>query len=510
MKILTNEQLREAIRRTAEAGGLRELDMIEHSAEAIAAEIAQRWRPNVRLVVFAGWGNNGADALETARLLAAQGYRPEIYLFNIKNMITPECRACRDRILQSPDSVTLYEIDGSENFSWPELDSNCLIVDGLFGSGLTKSLPVSFQLLVSNINNSGAPVVSIDIPSGMFGEWNDGNSLSHMVHATLTLALGAPRLAFLIADNAPALGEWKVLNIGLDAKVLAEIPYIYYLVQRGTVRQVIKPRKEFCSKDDFGTALLIAGSEGMMGAAVMAVEGALRAGAGKVVAHVPQCGVNVLQVSEPCAMVDADSNQRCISQMPTDNQRYTAVAVGPGIGTHDLTVGALGQFLRARTASNAPVILDADALNCIAARSNLIEHLPVLSVLTPHDGEFDRLFGTQKSHEARLRKALDVAAFYNVIIVLKGRYTAIVRPDGRIFFNTSGSPAMATGGSGDVLTGVICGFMAQGYKPEIAAFISCFIHGVAGEMAAIEQGEFGTTAMDIAANIGKAIASVCE
>ena len=257
MKILTNEQLREAIRRTAEAGGLRELDMIEHSAEAITAEITSRWRPNVRLVVFAGWGNNGADALETSRLLAAQGYRPEIYLFNIKNMITPECRACRDRVLASPDTVTLYEIDGSENFAWPELDSNCLIVDGLFGSGLTKPLPVSFQLLVSNINNSGAPVVSIDIPSGMFGEWNDGNSLSHMVHATLTLALGAPRLAFLIADNAPALGEWKVLNIGLDAKVLAEIPYIYYLVQRGTVRQVIKPRTEFCSKADFGTSLLL-------------------------------------------------------------------------------------------------------------------------------------------------------------------------------------------------------------------------------------------------------------
>lgn len=510
MKILTNEQLREAVRRTIEADGLRELDLIENAAEAITAEITGRWRPNTHVVVFAGWGNNGADALETSRLLAAQGYNPEVYFFNIGRRATPECATCRDRLLESPDSLTLYEIDGSENFSWPELDKSCLVIDGLFGAGLNKPLPVPFQLLVSNINNSGAQVVSIDIPSGMFGEWNEGNSLSHMVHATLTLALGAPRLAFVIADNAPALGEWKVLNIGLNPKVLADIPYIYYLVQRSTVRQVIKTRPEFCSKADFGTALIISGSEGMAGAAVLAASGALRAGAGKVVVHTPACALPVLQVAAPCAMVSADPNQRCITKMPNDPKRFSAIAVGPGIGTHDLTIDALGQFLRARSAASAPVILDADALNCMASRPNLLEHLPVLSVLTPHDGEFDRLFGEQKSHETRLRKALDVAAFYNVIIVLKGRYTAIIRPDGRIFFNTSGSPAMATGGSGDVLTGVICGFMAQGYKPEIATFVSCFVHGVAGELASIEQGDYGAIATDIADNIGKAIASICE
>lgn len=510
MKILTNEQLRQVVSRTVELDNLRELDLIENAAEAIAAEITARWRPNMRLVVFAGWGNNGADALETARLLAGQGYSPEVYLFNIRNRITPECKVCRDRLVASPDAVTMYEIDGSEQFVWPELDKNCLIIDGLFGSGLDKPLPVPFQLLVGNINNSGAQVVSIDIPSGMFGEWNDGNSLSHIVHATLTLALGAPRLAFVIADNAPALGEWKVLNIGLNPKALNEIAYNYYLVQRSTVRQFLPARKEFCSKADFGSALLIAGSEGMMGAAVLAARGALRSGAGKVTVHSASCGLPIVQAAVPCAMFDSDSNSRCITKMPAEGKNFSAIAIGPGIGTHDLTIDALGQLLRARSASGAPVVLDADALNCIARRPNLIEHLPVLSVLTPHDGEFDRLFGEQKNHEARLRKALDVAAFYNVIIVLKGRYTAIIRPDGRIFFNTSGCPAMATGGSGDVLTGVICSFMAQGLKPEIATFVSCFVHGVAGEMASLEQGEYGTTAADIADNIGKAIASICE
>ena len=181
---------------------------------------------------------------------------------------------------------------------------------------------------------------------------------------------------------------------------------------------------------------------------------------------------------------------------------FSAIAIGPGIGTNEMTVKALEDFL---SSIDKPVILDADALNCIALRPTILNNIPILSVMTPHAGEFDRMFGPQPSSEARLRKAIEMAKYYNILIILKGHFTAIVRPDGKIYFNSSGCPGMATAGSGDVLTGLLLSMMAQGYPPEIASIIAVYIHGVAGEMAQAEQGEYGVTASDIAANIGKAI-----
>lgn len=510
MKIFSKEELDNIIRRTIENDGISNLDMIETAAEGIAAEITARWLPTVHTVIFAGWGNNGADALATARILAEQGYNPDVYLFNIHNKITPECRACRDKLKATEFPFTLAEFDGSQLFTWPELDSDCLVVDGLFGTGLTKSMPRPFQLLATNINNSGAKVVAIDIPSGMFCDWSGQESTQNMVHATLTLALGTPHLPMLIADYTEVVGEWKVLDIGLDTTAIRESPYKFMLIQRHNVRQFLPPRDINANKSDFGTALICAGSEGMMGAAVLAVEGALRAGAGKVVAHTPRCGLEIMQTSEPCAMVDCDQSQKIITQFPTDSSRYSAIAVGPGIGTSDDTLRALEKALKVRSAAGEPVVIDADALNCIAQRPMLLDYMPVLSVLTPHAGEFDRIFGAQPSCEARLRKAIEVANFHRVIIVLKGHYTAIVRPDGKVFFNSTGTPAMATGGSGDLLTGMIAGLMAQGYKPEKATFIACYIHGLAGEFAAAIQGEYSVTAQDIAAQIGPAIRSIQE
>lgn len=510
MKIFSKEELDNIIRRTTESDGISSLDLIETAAESIAAEITARWLPTARTVVFAGWGNNGADALATARILAEQGYNPDVYLFNIRNQITPECRTSRDKLKACSEPYTLNEFDGSQLFTWPELDSECLVIDGIFGTGLNNPMPRPFQLLASNINNSNAKVVSIDLPSGMFCDWNNHESTENMVHATLTLALGTPHLPMLIADYTGVIGEWKVLDIGLDTTAIRESPYQFLLIQRHNVRQFLPPRNINASKADFGTALICAGSEGMMGASVLAANGALRAGAGKVVVHAPQCGLNVLQTSVPCAMAECDEHPRIITRFPTDNTRYNAIAIGPGIGTADDTIRGLEKFLKIRSADNEPVVIDADGLNCIARRPMMLDYLPVLSVLTPHAGEFDRIFGAQPNCEARLRKAIEVANFHRVIIVLKGHYTAIVRPDGKVFFNSTGTPAMATGGSGDVLTGMIVGLMAQGYKPEKATFIACYIHGLAGEFAAALQGEYSVTASDIAAQIGPAIRSIQE
>lgn len=505
MKIFSSKDIDEIEKYTIEQEGVTSIELIERAAEEIANEVYEHWRPNVRLLVFAGWGNNGADALETARLLADRGFTPEVYLFNIGgNRLSKECSIMRDRLLKSGANISFLEITGKERFEWPEPEASDLIIDGIFGRGLDRPLPVSLQMLVHNINDSGATVVSIDVPTGLFSEWNDKIPRQNMVHASLTLAIGFPHLAFFIADNAEVVGRWKVINIGLNKQAVKNAPLTWFLVNENDTLRFLAPRHEFCSKADFGHALIVAGSYGMIGAAVLATLGCLRAGAGKVTVHSPGCGFQTLQSRAISAMFDADRQQRHISEIPTDIQ-YNAIAVGPGLGKNDETVKALERFLKAMSAASRPVILDADSLNIIAENKTMLDYLPVLSILTPHPGEFDRLFGEQKSHETRLIKAIEIARYHQIILVLKGRYTAIVRPDGKVFFNSSGSPAMATGGSGDVLTGIIAGFMASGLKPEIAAFVGTYVHGVAGELAGEENSDIGATAEDIANNIGRAI-----
>lgn len=245
----------------------------------------------------------------------------------------------------------------------------------------------------------------------------------------------------------------------------------------------------------------------MVGASVLAASGALRGGCGKVTVHGPRCSYYVVQTAVPCAMFSTDPGDAAITQIELQRD-YRAVAIGPGIGTADATIDALDSFLKIANANSRPLVLDADALNCISIRPDMINHVPVMSVITPHAGEFDRLFGRQPTSLARLHKAIEVSHKHNIIIVLKGHFTAIVRPDGKVYFNPTGTPAMATGGSGDVLTGLIAAFIARGLQPELAALAAPYIHGLAGEMAARKCGTYGVTAADIADHIGQAIESV--
>ncbi|MDE7388078.1 MAG: NAD(P)H-hydrate dehydratase, partial [Muribaculaceae bacterium] len=359
--------------------------------------------------------------------------------------------------------------------------------DGLCGAGLREPLSGGFRELVKYIHDSGATIVSIDVPSGLFGDWNPKSVHRNMIHATVTLSAQFPKLSFMIPDNAAIVGRWKTIDIGLNPAVVRRTPAPFYLVERKDVKRILRPRQEFCSKADFGSTLLVAGSYGMMGAAVMAARGALRAGVGKLTVYSPRCGFDVVQSSVPEAMFQASNSDIFISEIRPQHE-FSSVAIGPGIGTRDEVVSALENFLKLQ---DKPLVLDADALNCIARRQNLLHMVPVLSVITPHAGEFDRMFGPQPNAETRLVKAIEVSRYHNLIIVLKGRYTTVIRPDGRLYFNSTGSPAMATPGSGDVLTGVIAAFMAQGYKPDVAALAGVYVHGLAGEMAAETEGHYG-------------------
>ena len=473
--------------------------------EGVADEISSRWRSNKPTMVFAGPGNNGADALGAARLLFERGFRPEVFLFNIGgDKLSTDCAASRDRMLAEVPDIIFHEV--KDRFSMPKITTNHLVIDGLFGSGLREELQGGFKSLVQYINDENATVVSIDLPSGMFGDWNPQIVNRNTIHATLTLAIQFPRISFFIPDNAELIGEWKIIDIGLSEKAIATSPANFCLVEQRDVHRRLRHRKEFASKADFGSGILYAGSYGMMGAAILAARGALRAGVGKLTVNSPKCGYQIMQSSVPEALFRHNRGEINIIDIHPERD-FSAIAVGPGIGTNELTVKAVKDFL---ASINQPVILDADALNCIAIKPSILNTIPVLSILTPHAGEFDRLFGPQPSAEARLRKAIEMAKYYNILIILKGRYTAIVRPDGKVYFNSSGCPAMATAGSGDVLTGVLLSMLAQGYPAELASLIAVYVHGLAGEMAAAEQGEYGVTAGDIASYIGKAISEIMK
>ncbi len=509
MKIYTNEQIR-AIEAATVRAGVSTLELIERAGRGVADEIAARWDTGKRIVVFAGPDKNGAQALAATRALIKAGYKPEVYLFNIGgNKLSADCRTCRDLLLEEY-SGTLPFLEVLKNFERPSLGRNDLVIDGLWGSDLTAPLsPGGYVYVIQLINDSKAEVVSIDLPSGMFGDWNADAINRNIIHATLTLAIQFPRLPFFFGDNEELTGTWKTIDIGLDRDEMRRQKARFYLVEQSDIRPLLKPRQEFCSKADFGHTAIYAGSYGMMGAALLATRAAMRSGAGKVTAHTPRCGFLIMQTAAPSAMFESDTDDHVISDF-TLRRKYDAVAIGPGIGTAQPTVDALEQFLKVANANRRSVVLDADALNCMAMRPSMLNFVPQMSVLTPHSTEFDRMFGEHSSEQARWRKALSVADHLQVMIVLKGRYTAIIRPDGKVYINSSGTPALATAGSGDVLTGLIAGIQAQGYSAEIAALLGCFIHGVAGHISAERNGVHGTTAEDIADSIGKAIKLISE
>ena len=504
MKIFSTENIRKIDRITIDEEGVGSQELIRRVAEGVVGEIVGRWSPATPVVIFAGSGNNGADALVVGRLLLEAGFYPRILLFNFKgNSLSRDCLQAKRDLLATGYQGLIEIIDRAE---LPSLGPDHLVIDGLFGSGLRDPLEGGFMMLARVISESGAYVITIDVPAGMFGDWNSRVIGRNVVHANLTLAVQFPRLAFFMADNAPLVGRWKTIDIGLSPRAILDIPTKYFYVERDEVRAVLKPRDLFSSKRDFGHALLFAGCYGMAGAALMAARGALRSGVGKLTVHSARAVFPVVQSRAPEALFSPDRQEYVISDMSA-RFNCSAIGVGPGIGTNDATRGAFETLVKSY---KRPLVIDADALNAIAQNPTLLDHIAPGSILTPHAGEFDRIFGTQVSAEGRLLKAIEVSHRYKILIVLKGRYTATVRPDGKVFFNSSGCPAMATAGSGDVLTGIITSLLAQGYKPETAAVAGVYIHGLAGEIAAESQGDYGTTGLDIAESVGRALKSIME
>lgn len=463
------------------------IDLMERAARALTDAILERYAGR-SFAVFAGPGNNGGDGLAVARMLAAAGNRVSVWLINPNGVLSPDCAVNLARLEDTAVAVT----EVGDAFSMPALDRETIIVDALFGSGLNRPLGGLFADVVKGIDMLSNDVVAIDMPSGLMGGDNDP-SLQLIVFATLTLTLQFPKLSLLFAENEMFVGEFKVLDIGLSQRAIADTPSPFVYTDRVDIAPLIKPRAKHSHKGAYGRALLVAGSKGMAGASVLAARAALRSGVGLLTLHVPACNNTIVQVAVPEAMTSIDSSECCFSDT-LDISKYNAVAVGPGLGQSAESEAALLQLI---AACRVPMVLDADALNILSRNPKYMQCLPQGSIITPHVGEFSRLFGAADSSFVRLQAARAYASTFGVTVVLKGAYTAVVTPQGAMHFNSSGNPGMATGGCGDVLTGCIVSLLAQGYTSVDAARIAVYIHGLAGDLAAAEKGQTALVAGDV-------------
>jgi hydroxyethylthiazole kinase-like uncharacterized protein yjeF len=498
MKILSSSQIREADAYTIAHEPIASIDLMERAASACAKWIADRHSDGAALYIFCGTGNNGGDGLAIARILNnTKYYNIKVFVVRHSDKTSPDFSTNLSRLAKSKN-VDITDI--SEIAQLPELPETAVVIDALLGSGLSKPLTGLLADVVEHINKSkAATIISIDIPTGLFAEDNSANT-GKVICADYTLTFELPKLAFLFPENAPFVGEWQVLPIGLSKEFIAKTTTDYHYITEELILSLLKKRDKFSHKGTHGHALIIAGSKGKMGAAVMATKSALRAGAGLVSAHIPNCGYTVLQSTLPEAMCETDENETHISgRIKTGN--CNAVAVGPGIGNDPDTVRALKLLIQDTTVNT---VFDADALNIIADNKTWFAFMRGGSILTPHPKEFERLFGKSNNSFERLKLQREMAMKHGFYIVLKGAHTSIAFPDGSVYFNSTGNPGMATGGSGDVLTGIICGLLAQGYKPYEASVLGVYLHGVAGDIAAEKMSEQGITAMDIIEGMGEA------
>ena len=504
MKIFTSAQIHELDKYTIENEPVSSINLMERAAKVLTRTITEIWPSSMPVVVFAGPGNNGGDALAVARMMGEQGYQVSAYLFNISGHLSADCATNKKRVEDSKRVRDFYEV--TQEFDPPQLDEHVLVVDGLFGSGLNKPLAGGFASLVKYINQSHASVVSIDVPSGLMTEDNTYNVSANIIRATLTLTLQQPKLAFFFPENQQYIGQLRVLDIRLSQEGIDKIESQYTVIEENDIRARLRGRSAFAHKGQMGHALLIAGSYCMAGAAILAARACLRSGVGKLTVNSPKRNVSVMQQAVPEAVIQTGIEETIFAEA-VDTEEYQALGIGPGIGRSEQTAIALIAQLR-RT--QCPVVVDADALNILANHRAWLQQLPKGIIMTPHPKELDRMEGHSADSYERLTKAINLAERLKGYVIVKGHNTAICMPDGHILFNPTGNAGMATAGSGDVLTGIITGLLARGYSTEDACVVAVYLHGLAGDLAAHDLGEESLLASDIVDYLPKAFCRLKE
>ncbi|MGJ7031399.1 NAD(P)H-hydrate dehydratase [Niabella hirudinis] len=495
MKLLSATQIRQWDEFTIKNEPIVSLELMERAANACTRWLLQHTLAGT-YYIFCGKGNNGGDGLAIARLLYNAGKPIKVFI------LESDAKGSDDyisnfRILHHLSAIPIYQVRSEKDL--PVIPEACILIDALFGTGLNRELTGLAALLVGHLNSSGVPVISIDVPSGLFC---DQSSPRHnIIRARHTLTFQVLKKAFLMAENAPWFGQVHLIDINLHPSYPDLVDTPFNIINQTMVRRIYRPRTAFAHKGNFGHALIIAGSYGKTGAAVLSTRACLRTGAGLVTAHVPGRSVSILQTAAPEAMVLPDPEAAHITRLDYKPGFFSAIGIGPGIGTGVKTKYFLRELLEHEALK---LVLDADALNIIAESPGLLNLLSPGSILTPHPKEFSRLFGEQENDFKKMEVALSKAMELNVVIVLKGHHTLVALPDGAGFFNITGNAGMAKGGSGDVLTGMLTALLAQGYSAKEAAIMGVFMHGLAGDLAAAPRGMEAMTATDIIENIGNA------
>lgn len=495
MKIFTAEQIRQLDKYTIENEPIASIDLMERAAATFADWFAEQFpRQDHTLHIFCGIGNNGGDGLVAARLLHHAGYEVNVHICHISEQTSPDFDTNFTRLPQR-DTVAIHHINSGDGL--PTLPHNSIIVDAIFGSGLNRPVEGYWADLLRHLNQQQGLRVAIDMPSGLFADQpTEGVSFE----AGYTFSFEVPKLAMLLPENDKRVGQWVARSIGLHPKAIEQTSSPYQLVERCMASRLLRPREKYSHKGTYGHALLIMGGYGKMGAAILASKAALRTGVGLLSVHIPKTGYDILQTSLPEAMASVDQHDLNFTEVP-ELSAYSAVGVGCGLGQHENTQKAMGELLKK---ARNPLVIDADGINILSQHQDWYAKIPRGSILTPHPKEFERLFGATDNEFERLKLQGQKAEELEVVIVLKGAHTTVATPEGGIYFNSTGNPGMATGGSGDVLAGMVTALLAQAYRPEEAAVLGVYLHGLAGDLAAAEMGEESMIASDLCQHISKA------
>lgn len=493
MKILSPDQLYHVDESTIERQAISSWQLMERASLRATDQILTLIDKTKKVYIFSGIGNNGGDGLAIAYHLHEKGYEVNVLILKYAENYSADCAKNLER-LQNETSVDI-EITTKSNLNFA---SESTYIDAIFGIGLTRKLPDFVENIILKINKTEGLKIAIDVPSGLYlSSATPQNSI--VFKADFTLTFQCPKLNFFLPDRGNCVGKLKIIDIVLDRQAIDECISNYTFLTKNFVKQLVMPRLRFSHKGTYGHLLVEGGQKGMMGCMVLASKAALKSGAGKVTALVPHCGTDILQIACPEVMVLPSAHENFISplELPFSPD---AICIGMGIGTGKKAFETLKHVL---TIFKKPMVIDADALNVMAKDRELLNLIPSKSILTPHQGELKRLLGNWDHEYDKIEKLKSFSKAYDCTIVSKDAYTFVVHGDD-IFVNSTGNAGMATAGSGDVLSGLISGFVAQGYLPVNAALLGVFLHGMAGDIYASKYDQNSLTASDLIENFKEA------
>ena len=438
--------------------------------------------------IFCGVGNNGGDGLVIARKLLLDGYKVNIYKVQFKANESSDFLSNEKKLIDLNYEISILDKDDD----FPNINNDDFIIDAIWGIGLSRPITNFVSTIISHINSSNAFTISIDIPSGLPAnpEFKNSNSI---INSDVTITFEIPKLSFLLPNTGNYVGDLKILPIGLNKEFISKQYSENFFIDKDYVKSKIKKRPPFSHKGDYGHALIIAGSFGKIGAAVLSAKGCLKSGVGLITIQIPSCGYEIMQKSVPEAMVINDNGEKIIESV-IDYNKYSAIGIGPGLDKNDKTKNVINNIFKCY---KKPIVIDADAINIISEDEELLNIIPANSILTPHVGEFGRLVGKWETDLERQYLLKNLSKKLNSFIILKGAYSSIGCPEGKILYNSTGNPGMSTAGSGDVLTGIITSLLAQGYSQKHSAIIGTYIHGLSGDITRKEIGEISLTALDL-------------